>query len=626
MSEQSCRREVSNPPRPAGPAPRLVLGPALRHVGSDCAVVWVQASHACEIELRLRRDGRAERRYTASTFGVHGRHYALVAARGLFPGWWYEYEVWAQRRGGAPTQVWPDRRTGTRLPPSSFRTLPAGAGGEVRLAVVSCRAPESHDAAGDTEVGVDALKLFARALKRDYPMRRLVWPQALLEIGDQVYADSVSRAMEAALKTRHEKLGVPVDEVVDFPEFAALYEEAWGDDEIRWMRSCIPTIDIFDDHEVVDDWNINSGWLEEQRAQPWRIARIRAGLLAYWIYQGAGNLAPEAWAADERMQALIGTGTLIAAGGQRDVTRSAESLFGRYAAGTRRARWGYERRIGPLRVIVGDCRARRDLEANRMMDDDEWAWFRDAVLDAREPHLLLVLTLPVILPDGIRELEASSAASREFPWTLDPLAAIIDSAFEAGEGKPLRRYVQERVDLEHWPAFPESFDAFVDLLEERMTAPGRTTRSLVLLSGDVHFSYGMSARLAKAPGRLVHQLVVSPVRNRLSPGNQSLFRVMAGPHGRALVDLGRALLAAHGGAGVLPVNPKADATNARLTTSLLSLGAGNLLFDNVVATLRTGPAGSELRFDAAAGAAGQDVPGYGNRALRPAGRLRLAIA
>ncbi len=610
-----------------GPAPRLVLGPMLRHVDHDSAVLWVQVSHACQVEWRLRRNGRAERRFTAMTFCVHGRHYALIAAKGLFAGWWYEYDVWAQRRGGALTGVWPDARaTGARLPPSSFRTLPSGGGGEVRLAVVSCRAPESHDADGDKEIGVDALKLLARRLKRQYPMRRIAWPQALLEIGDQVYADSVSRAMEAVLKTPHERIGVPVNEVVSFPEFAELYAEAWGDDDIRWMRSCIPSIGIFDDHEIVDDWNINSAWVDEQRAQPWRMARIRAGLLAYWVYQGAGNLAPEAWSGDERMQALRSPGALLAAGKQRDVTRSAESLFARYAVGTRKARWSYERPIGPVRLIVGDCRTRRDLKANRLMDDDEWSWFRDAVLDAKESHLLLVLTLPVLLPDGIRELESSSAASREFPWTLDPLAAIIDAAFEAGEDKPLRRYMQERVDLEHWPAFPASFDDFISLLEDRLMAPGRTTRSLVLLSGDVHFSYCMTARLAKAPGRPVHQFVVSPARNRLSPGNESLFRVMAGPHGRALVDLGRALVAAHGGAGVLPVNPKADATNARIVTTLLSLGGRNLLFDNVFAMLRTGPAGGELRFEAAGGTAGREVEAYGSRTLRPAGRVRVALA
>ena len=33
---------------------------------------------------------------------------------------------------------------------------------------------------------------------------------------------------------------------------------------------------IFDDHDVHDDWNTSSAWLEEMRAKPWWDERITA--------------------------------------------------------------------------------------------------------------------------------------------------------------------------------------------------------------------------------------------------------------------------------------------------------------------------------------------------------------
>ena len=55
---------------------------------------------------------------------------------------------------------------------------------------------------------------------------------------------------------------------------------------------------IFDDHDVIDDWNTSAAWLAEMRATAWWHERILSGLMSYWVYQHLGNLSPAELAAD----------------------------------------------------------------------------------------------------------------------------------------------------------------------------------------------------------------------------------------------------------------------------------------------------------------------------------------
>ena len=49
---------------------------------------------------------------------------------------------------------------------------------------------------------------------------------------------------------------------------------------------------VFDDHEIHAEWRISQGWLDEMNAEPWFDDHIRAGLMAYWVFQHLGNLSP----------------------------------------------------------------------------------------------------------------------------------------------------------------------------------------------------------------------------------------------------------------------------------------------------------------------------------------------
>ena len=85
----------------------------------------------------------------------------------------------------------------------------------------------------------------------------------------------------------------PDDVVADFEEYTWLYREAWTPEIERWLFSVVPTAMMFDDHDMIDDWNISAIWVEEIRSQPWWQEHIIGGLVSYWVYQHLGNLSPD---------------------------------------------------------------------------------------------------------------------------------------------------------------------------------------------------------------------------------------------------------------------------------------------------------------------------------------------
>ena len=124
-------------------------------------------------------------------------------------------------------------------------------------------------------------------------------PDLLVLLGDQVYADVTSPTVRRLLRRRRRRpKGAPADQVVSFDEYTKLYLESWRDPEIRWLLSTVPSVMIFDDHEIIDDWNTSAAWRAEVREQPWWQERIGSGLASYWVYQHLGNLSPDEIAAD----------------------------------------------------------------------------------------------------------------------------------------------------------------------------------------------------------------------------------------------------------------------------------------------------------------------------------------
>lgn len=462
--------------------PRLVLGPILRHVGATEATVWVETDAACAVTVRGR---------TSRTFQVDGKHYALVHVTGLEPETGHRYDV---RLDGV--QRWPE--PDSPLPPSVIRTpRPAG---PRRIVFGSCRVVAPHRPPYSLPTGThpkargtDALVALSRRLREEQGVE---WPDLLLLLGDQVYADEVPAGTREFIRARRRVDVAHGEEVADFEEYTHLYREAWSDPAVRWLLSTVPSAMIFDDHDVHDDWNTSAAWQREIKAQPWWTDRIVGAFTSYWIYQHLGNLAPDELAADDVYAAV------------RSVEDGADVLRAmalRADRDTASIRWSFRRDLGSTRLVVVDSRAGRVLDDDRreMLDDAEWRWL-DEQLRGDVEHLLIATSLPFLLPPAIHHGESWNEAVCAGRWGRR--AARI--------GERLRR----ELDMEHWAAFRSSFDRLTGMITsvsngERGPAPATIT----LLSGDIHCSY-LAAVESDHPGTSrIYQAVCSPIRNELPP-------------------------------------------------------------------------------------------------------------
>ncbi|MGW8743135.1 alkaline phosphatase D family protein [Streptomyces sp. NPDC055794] len=490
----------------------LRLGPLLRYTDGSCATVWVETNRPCTAEVRC-ADGAGG---TTRTFQVAGHHYALVPVSGLTPGTSTEYEVLLDG-----TRAWPP--PDSPFPPSVI-TSPTDEDG-LRVAFGSCRwaAPP---AGGKDSVGPDALDTLSARIAAAPRGER---PDVLLLLGDQVYADEVSDATRQWIAGRRDLKEGPGEQVADFEEYTRLYYESWLDPEVRWLLSTVPSCMIFDDHDVIDDWNTSAAWLADMRATDWWRERLLSGLMSYWVYQQLGNLSPDELAADPLYAAVRET---------PDGTDALRDFAARADAEPASVRWSYRRDFGRTRLVMVDSRAGRVLEEDRraMLDPGEAAWLREQVLDERDSydHLLIGTSLPWLLPHLVHDVEAWNAAmcggERGARW--------------ARRGERIRR----GADLEHWSAFPSSFDALADLIAEAGTGPGAPA-TISVLSGDVHHAYVAEPSWAgPSPDARVAQLTCSPVHNSVPPSIRLGFRfgwsALARALGRRIARHGRCAPAA----------------------------------------------------------------------------------
>jgi phosphodiesterase/alkaline phosphatase D-like protein len=189
----------------AGATARLLLGPVLRYVGRTTAAVCVQTSRPAEVEVLGCR---------TSTFTVCDEHYALVDIDGLEPGSVTTYQV---RLDG--NLVWP--RPGSPWPESRIRTRGTGMG--VQVVFGSCRRARGDAPTSMAIDGADALDAYAARMAATAPDNA---PEALLLLGDQVYADDAAPQTQRWLNRHRDSTAAPGDEVADFTEYSRLYRDS----------------------------------------------------------------------------------------------------------------------------------------------------------------------------------------------------------------------------------------------------------------------------------------------------------------------------------------------------------------------------------------------------------------
>ena len=169
----------------------------------------------CTVEVL----GRTER-----TWEVGGHHYALVVVEGLTPGTRTPYDV---RLDGEV--VWPP--PDSDLPQPRIRTLDPDT--PLRVVFGSCRYATPTAVAGDKHFDADALDTYAQRMAR-LPDDR--WPDELLMLGDQVYADETSDSTRRGSARGGTSPASRASRCADFEEYTWLYARAL--DATRTCAGC----------------------------------------------------------------------------------------------------------------------------------------------------------------------------------------------------------------------------------------------------------------------------------------------------------------------------------------------------------------------------------------------------
>ena len=473
----------------------LVLGPLLRYVDETSASLWVEVSDAATVTVTA-----GDHVATARTFAAHDHHYALVELDGLEPGSHSPYAVSIDGE-----TVWPE--PDSDFPAPIIPTLQPGK--PLRMAFGSCRVSVPHDEEGTKAFGVDALRSYALHMASDASER---WPDLVLFLGDQVYADETSTEMQEFIASRRDIEEPPGEELKDFEEYSHLYRIAWGEPANRWLLSTLPSAMIFDDHDIRDDWNTSWTWRQQMAEKSWWHDRIVGGLASYWIYQHLGNLSPAHRAADVMWKRI----TTWDGEEELDITTELDELAEQADERPDCYRWSFSRDFGDqVRLVVVDSRAARVLrpDSRSILDRDEMVWLDDQ-LRGDVDHVLIGTSLPFLLAPGLHHAEAFSEGLCVGAW--GPRLAKV--------GETLR----QAVDLEHWAAFQQGFREVADMvLDVASGGRGRAPHTVTFLSGDVHHSYvatawpDPAATDVRASSQIV-QAVCSPIRNPLPRGMQRI--------------------------------------------------------------------------------------------------------
>ena len=435
--------------------------------------------------------------HRSHTFAVEGHHYALVRITDLEPGSAHEYAVELDGE-----RVWPEE--GDPFPPPVIRTIVPD--DRLTLAFGSCRVSVPHEPPYTLKRGLtmrggvsgkrfsrDALYALALRMRRQ-PSEE--WPDALLFLGDQIYADDISMGTREFIRSRRDTSQPPGEEVADFEEYTRLYWDAWKNPVIRWLLSTVPSAMIFDDHDVHDDWNTSEAWVRQMRSKPWWEERIVGAFMSYWIYQHLGNLSPQELNEDDLFRRVREA---------KDATRTLREFAHEADREVAGSRWSFHRDFGNVRLIVMDSRAGRVLDEGQTLHARPGGVGLDRGQSHRRlrppplRHLPPVPPVPGPAPPG-------SLERGRLPGRLGSLAARL------GES------IRQALDLEHWSAFHSSFAGLTGLL--RAVGAGERSNShppasMVILSGDVHHGYLAEMDLGDGVESAVYQAVCSPLRNPL---------------------------------------------------------------------------------------------------------------
>lgn len=254
-------------------------------------------------------------------------------------------------------------------------------------------------------------------------------------------------------------------------ELATLLQFADDLPAFETVLANVPTLMMFDDHDVTDDWNLSADWEEHVYNNDTTRHMIRDALLAYTLFQGGGN-------DPARMASLLKQIRSLAVQADFAGEQLTESLF-------EFNHWHYELNTQP-NIVVLDTRTHRWRSETSLknpsglMDWERLEHLQQQLFEATE-SILVVSPAPVF---GVKSIE------------------VVQKGCEI-VGQELL------VDVENWMAHQGSANKLMSMLRH-----DKAPDEVIIMSGDVHYSFCFSAeRRFSSSTDKIWQLTCSGFKN-----------------------------------------------------------------------------------------------------------------
>ena len=254
--------------------------------------------------------------------------------------------------------------------------------------------------------------------------------------------------------------------------------------QVTRLLAHLPSLMIFDDHDITDDWNLTAEWERTAYGHPFSRRIIGNALMAYLLCQGWGN-APDAVAGPLTALSDVLADAFTNRPARLDAHRQDECI-GRLLAFHQ---WSFDV-PGEPGLVVLDTRTRRWRSENHparpsgLMDWEALTDMQHRLLDRHS--VVIVSPAPMF---GVKLIEA---IQRVFTLTGNPLL----------------------VDAENWMAHRGAAQVMLNIFRHT-----RTPANYVVLSGDVHYSFAYDVRIRhRAQGPHIWQITSSGLKNSFPRG------------------------------------------------------------------------------------------------------------
>ena len=247
------------------------------------------------------------------------------------------------------------------------------------------------------------------------------------------------------------------------------------------LMANLPTLMIFDDHDVTDDWNLTADWEKHVYGNTVTKHIIRDALVSYALFQGWGNCPEQTEPLINQIKQLSETDDFAS-------EKLTDSIF-------EHNQWHYEVNTTP-QIVVLDTRTHRWRSETSIKNPSglmDWERLEHLQQELFKPQksILVVSPAPVF---GVKAIE------------------VVQSGCEM-IGQELL------VDVENWMAHKGSAKKLMNMLRHD-SAPDE----VIILSGDVHYSFCFSAqRRFSSDTDKIWQLTCSGFKNEFPQGLINFF-------------------------------------------------------------------------------------------------------